>query len=101
MAATRVVNLRRERCDVYIGRSGAKYHFGNPFHIGSHGSRKEVVEMFRQWLRGDAFRDVEQDRRAWIFANLWRLEGKRLGCWCKPLLCHGDIYVRMLEKGKI
>jgi len=36
--------------------------------------------------------------------NRWLLErarkefkGKRLGCWCKPLACHGDIWVELLE----
>lgn len=25
------------------------------------------------------------------------LKGKRLGCFCKPLSCHGDIIVSILE----
>jgi hypothetical protein len=25
------------------------------------------------------------------------LDGRTLGCWCKPLACHGDILVELLE----
>lgn len=25
------------------------------------------------------------------------LRGKVLGCWCKPLPCHGDVIVELLE----
>lgn len=25
------------------------------------------------------------------------LEGKNLGCWCKPEACHGDILVELIE----
>jgi hypothetical protein len=32
---------------------------------------------------------------------IWRmrdeLQGKTLGCWCKPLACHGDVIVEILE----
>ena len=25
------------------------------------------------------------------------LEGMRLGCWCAPLPCHGDVLVKLLR----
>jgi len=26
------------------------------------------------------------------------LIGKRLGCYCKPLLCHGDVLAKLLQE---
>ncbi len=31
-------------------------------------------------------------------ASLHKLKGKRLGCWCHPDKCHGDILVELLEE---
>ncbi len=36
-----IINLKKEKYDVYIGR-GSKW--GNPFHIGKDGNRKEVID---------------------------------------------------------
>ena len=33
--------------DVYIGRGSP---FGNPFIIGKHGTREEVIEMYRDYI---------------------------------------------------
>jgi len=81
---TRVVNLRHEKYDVYIGR-GSKW--GNPFKIGADGTREEVIEKYRQYImnRPDLLNDLEE------------LRGKCLGCYCKPKPCHGDVLVELLE----
>lgn len=81
---TKVVNLRYEKYDVYIGR-GSKW--GNPFKIGVDGTRKEVIEKYRQYImsRPDLLNDLEE------------LRGKRLGCYCKPKPCHGDVLIELLE----
>lgn len=45
---TKVVNIKDgEYFNVYVGR-GSKW--GNPFVIGRDGTRKEVIELYRQWL---------------------------------------------------
>jgi hypothetical protein len=99
------VNRRVERGAVYIGRvAGSARHFGNPF---SHGrgtlarvrvkSRPEAIARFRAWLRREADLDVEPERRDWVLANLRLLRGQVLECFCKPLACHGDVYVELLE----
>lgn len=75
---TRVVNLRHEDCDVRICRPG---QWGNPFHIGTDGTREEVVEKYRKWI-------LTQPK---LLAQLHILKGKRLGCYCAPLPCHGDV----------
>lgn len=82
-----VVNLRAEKDwgqanDLYIGRGSL---LGNPFRIGVHGPREVVIAKYRgRWeLRSPADRT----------AILRRLTGKRLGCYCKPADCHGDVLV--------
>lgn len=82
--STTVVNCRREHCDVYIGRGG---QWGNPFRIGPDGTRTEVIEKYRQWIKGQPV----------LLAQLPMLKGKRLGCYCAPLACHGDILAEMAD----
>lgn len=98
---TQIVNIRNERCDLYIGRSLRSHlHYGNPFTIGTHGTREEVINKFELWLRGVDFKRLEQERRRWILGTLHNLEGKRLGCYCAPNACHGDVYVTLISEMK-
>lgn len=61
-------------------------HFGNPFSYTNYtgtikvGSVKESVTAFEQWLRGEAYQDVEPERRKWIMdqINNGSLKGKPL-----------------------
>lgn len=81
---TRVVHHKHERFDVYIGRSGP---FGNPFEIGVDGTRKEVIEKYRRWVR----------TQPELLEQLETLRDKVLGCWCHPKPCHGDVIVEILH----
>lgn len=85
---TTVVNIRSSNYeyDVFIGRPSP---FGNPFHVGIHGSRSEVIDMFERWFR-KKLEDPEYKKR------VLSLRGKRLGCFCHPLPCHGDVIVKIL-----
>ncbi len=82
---TKVVNKYKEPFDVYIGR-GSKW--GNPFIIGKDGDRETVVKKYEEWIRSQP--DLLND--------LIELKDKRLGCFCKPLLCHGDVLVKLIEE---
>lgn len=83
---TKVVNIKKYIGEyVYIGRGSI---WGNPFIIGKHGTREEVIIKYEQYIRG----------RPELMADLPRLEGQVLGCYCKPKACHGDILVRLLRK---
>jgi len=82
---TRVVNLRKEKYDVYIGR-GSKW--GNPFRIGPDGDREEVIAKYEKYILNDEY----------LMGCLHELKGKILGCYCKPLACHGDVLVRLVRK---
>lgn len=77
----KVVHCKKENYDVYIGR-GSKW--GNPFVLGKHGNREEVIRKYENYLLGN------KD----LMNSLEDLKGKTLGCWCKPKACHGDILVK-------
>jgi hypothetical protein len=81
---TTVVHCKRDEYDIYIGR-GSKW--GNPFVIGKDGTRLEVIGKYRQYLLG----------RKDLVSALGELKNNRLGCWCRPLMCHGDVLVELLE----
>jgi hypothetical protein len=84
---TMVTNIRNDQCDVYIGRPSP---FGNPFQIGKHGDRTTVIQKYREWFY-KKLNDTE------FSCKVNSLRGKRLGCWCAPDPCHGDIIVEYLE----
>ena len=85
---TSVVHNKRGRYDVYIGRGGP---WGNPFQIGRDGTRAEVITKYRAWI-------TSNDRVAVALrANVHRLRGKVLGCWCAPLPCHGDVLAELAD----
>ena len=89
---TTVVNVRSKPYDVYIGRPGP---FGNPFsHLLLTGakylvsSRDEAIWQYRIWIQTQP-ELIERARK--------ELKGKVLGCWCKPLPCHGDILAEIVD----
>lgn len=84
----KVVNKRVEQYDVYIGR-GSKW--GNPYKIGVAGDRAKVISLYREHL-------IRQLRKGIISKeDLLELDGKRLGCFCKPHACHGDVLVEAVN----
>ena len=89
--ATSVVHCKKAPYDVYIGRPSK---WGNPFSHKS-GTRAEFVVASRE--------DAIAAYRTWILqqpdllAALPELKGKRLGCWCKPQACHGDVLAELAE----
>jgi hypothetical protein len=106
--ATKVVNVRAHpqgliqlhRFDVYIGRfhSGIPAHmqgnWGNPFQIGEDGNRQEVIDKYRVWLYERLMKDSELWERIHSL-----LGGKRLGCFCAPQACHGDVLAGVADQG--
>jgi hypothetical protein len=83
--ATEVVNIVQRNYDIYIGRPSK---WGNPFIIGKDGSRTEVIKKYEIWIK-------EQPE---LMAALPELVGKKLGCHCKPLLCHGDVLLTLIRE---
>ncbi len=89
---TEVVNVKREKYDVYCGRPSL---FGNKYIIGKDGDREEVIALYRDYFYDRINNDEEFKKSV-----LW-LKGKRLGCYCSPLKCHCDVIVEYLEGGKL
>lgn len=79
-----VVHCHRARYDVYIGRPSI---WGNPYKIGTDGTRGEVIDKYLHYLLGNPT----------LMARLPELRGKVLGCWCGPLPCRGDILLALVE----
>lgn len=88
---TTVVNLRRSHYDVYIGRAGKGQSgcFGNPYSLRDHGH--QAMALFESYFQKRVEEDPEFRRR------VLELRGKRLGCFCKPGPCHGDVIKRWLD----
>lgn len=85
-----VVHCRRAPFDVLIDRTTP---WGNPFsHLEkSRGqfkvrSREEAIEKFEEWIKSQPDLVARAKKE---------LKGKVLGCWCKPLPCHGDVLARI------
>ena len=94
---TRVVNIKKEteyqglkntNNYEYIGR-GAKW--GNPHSMFEEGdNREEVIRKFKYDFDYDKFPHLSKD-------DVYKLAGKRLGCFCKPATCHGDVLADYLN----
>jgi len=94
---TKLVNMKYEPYDVYIGR-GSKW--GCPFTIIKDrptlakeivDSKEEALEKYREYVLSTPE----------LMNSLHELEGKVLGCFCKPDKCHGDVLLELLEKEKL
>jgi len=92
MPKTTVVNINTNKdFDVYIGRAGHGMdgYFGNPFTVGTRTSRINNFEKY-------AIKRINNDPD--FRTNVKQLYGKRLGCFCHPLPCHGDVLAKLAEK---
>lgn len=94
---TRVINIKREikykgkksnNTYEYIGRGS---YWGNPYSMYENGDdREEVIRKFNYDFEFDKFPNKEK-------SEVYKLAGKRLGCFCKPEACHGDILADFLN----
>jgi len=100
---TRVINIKRETKFSsekstpkyeYIGRGS---YWGNPYSMYEEGdTREEVIRKYKYDFDYEKFLNKEK-------SEVYRLSGKRLGCFCKPLSCHGDVladYLNSWDDGK-
>ena len=90
---TKVVNIKDEQYDVYIGRAGRGQdgYFGNPFRLATGETRGASLEKYRAYFYERLKTDAEFRRR------VHGLKGKTLGCFCKLYPCHGDIIAEYLD----
>lgn len=94
MSRTTVVNLRKTKYDVYIGRAGKGMdgYYGNPFRLEREEDRVAILRKYEEWF----YDRLERDS---VFkARVHELKGKVLGCFCAPKLCHGLIIAEYLNE---
>jgi hypothetical protein len=84
-------------CDVYIGRMCSmggwnlpQSKWANPFTVRKEGSATAAIAKYKKY--------ISQNPR--LLRDLPELHGKRLGCWCHPGPCHGDVLVDLLREYK-
>lgn len=89
---TVVVNVESgAEYDVYIGRAGQGQdgYFGNPC---AGRNREEKIAAFKRYFEARVASDrTYRDR-------VLALKGKRLGCFCAPQSCHGDVIAAWLDR---
>tara|TARA_X000000950_G_C13895742_1_gene652720 strand:- start:945 stop:1337 length:393 start_codon:yes stop_codon:yes gene_type:complete len=89
----------------YIGRPGvviidglrypersSSSPFANPFKITKDISRNQAIEQYREYI----IKELENCED--LTNKLKRLKGKKLGCWCYPEKCHGNVLLELIEK---
>lgn len=97
ISITRVVNIKiepeyqKEKSTPnyeYIGRGS---YWGNPYSMYDEGDdRDEVIRKYKYDFDYEKFPNKER-------SEVYKLAGKRLGCFCKPQACHGDILADFLN----
>lgn len=100
---TEVINIRNgDKFDAYIGRAGHNQdgYYGNPHIIGycplcrrTH-DREDSLKEYKIYF----YKRLEEDEVFKIGVKL--LKDNTLGCFCKPLPCHGDIIKEYLDNLK-
>ena len=76
--------------------------WGNPFIVGTHGTREHCVDLFAKMLAGyicisdGPSIEVQEDYRRVVAIHRYELEGKNLACWCpKNARCHADVLLNL------
>ncbi|MED5512304.1 DUF4326 domain-containing protein [uncultured Pseudoalteromonas sp.] len=94
---TRVINIKKD--NKYKGlTSNEKYEYigrgsywGNPYSMYENGDdRDEVIRKFKYDFDFEKFPNKDK-------SEVYKLAGKRLGCFCKPNACHGDVLADFLN----
>lgn len=103
---TTVTHVNKEQFDVYIGRPMPRRGlrgsiWANPYKIGSKVegralSREDVITLYEGLVRWRLF----GPNGDWWRRELEQLRGRRLGCWCYPKPCHGNVLVKLLAELK-
>ena len=60
----------------------------NPYSVKQYG-RDGAIDRYKTYIESN-----ENN----LLNDLHELAGKRLGCWCKPNRCHGDILQELFKK---
>ena len=93
---TKIVNLKHEKYDIYIGRSGHNKdgYFGRicPICRNSHNDAGDTIRCYTIYF-------ISRMQHDTMFKEMvLQLRGKVLGCFCKPGPCHGDVIKEYLDE---
>jgi len=98
IAITRVINIKYEpqyknkkstTSYEYIGRGSC---WGNPYSMYENGDgREEVIRKYKYDFDHELIPNSGK-------SEIYKLAGKRLGCFCKPQHCHGDVLANFLNR---
>lgn len=78
--------------------------WGNPFVVGRDGKRDECVRLFTTILGGyiclstPPAVDEQRAFQAYARANIRKLRGKNLACWCRGKPCHADVLLEIANR---
>lgn len=93
---TRVINIKSDKKyqaesnTPYYEYIGRRSYWGNPYSMFEDGDRDEVIRKFKYDFDYEKFLNVDKSK-------VYSLAGKRLGCFCKPQACHGDVLADFLN----
>ena len=98
-------NWISDKDNVYIGRDMSHYVAGavgsvweNPFVVAKTGT-KYKTNIKRYTLDESLIKYCQYiESNPTLLARLHELNGKTLGCWCKPNRCHGDVLMELVNK---
>jgi hypothetical protein len=80
----------------YVGRPSP---LGNPFVIGTDGTRDEVIEKYRQWLRSEWAHHGPARKALEKLVKRYRDTGVlTLLCHCSPQRCHASVIADAIHK---
>jgi len=79
---------------IYIGRNMCAYVPGT---IGSKWKNPFTLKKYTLETALEKYEDHVRNTPS-LYNSLGELEGKVLGCWCKPSQCHGDILLKLLKE---
>ena len=80
--------IGRDMSHHVAGAVGSKW--GNPFKAkkANKNSLNRCLKRYEDYIR----------KNPDLFNAVGELEGKELGCWCKPSPCHGDILIKLFKE---
>ena len=87
----------------YIGRGGVVFInkirypsknsiWSNPYKIDINTSREEAIAKYDVYIRNKLKNNIE------LVEKLKKLKNKRLGCWCYPEACHGNVLMKIIDE---
>ena len=80
---------------IYIGRNMSFYV------AGAVGSKWQNPYSLKQYTIDDSLKLYEKHiKDSGLINDILELDGKILGCWCKPNKCHGDVLRKLLKQYK-